>query len=205
MSPTRIRFVRPDVAIVDVATEVSELRGRTPPGVQARADGRIHTRLQQVFVKDEGKWRVASYHNVDVKQDQAVPDQNDKSTEAMVRSLDNQARIAALKRDVPALERLWSDQLTVNAPNNQVVIGKRAVLDIFVRGGIINFSSFERTIEFIRVDGDLTFIMGAETVKPIGDSPQAGQTVRRRFTNIWKNEAGTWRLFMRHANVLPPR
>jgi len=68
MSPTRIRFVRPDVAIVDVATELSELRG-TPPGVKARADGKIRTRLQEVFVKDGGRWSIASYHNVDVKDD----------------------------------------------------------------------------------------------------------------------------------------
>jgi hypothetical protein len=27
----------------------------------------------------------------------------------------------------------------------------------------------------------------------------------RRFTTIWKNEIGTWRLFVRHANVIPPR
>ena len=69
MSPTRIRFVRPDVAIVDVATELSELGGRTPPGVKARADGKIRTRLQEVFVKDRGSWRIASYHNVDIKED----------------------------------------------------------------------------------------------------------------------------------------
>jgi ketosteroid isomerase-like protein len=131
--------------------------------------------------------------------------QSRMSGEEAVRSLDDQERTAALKRDVPALERLWSDQFTVNAPNNQVVIGKRAVLDTFVHRGIINFSLFERNIEFIRVDGDLAIIMGAETVRPIGDAPMAGQTVQRRFTNIWKKEAGTWRLFARHANVIPPR
>jgi uncharacterized protein (TIGR02246 family) len=69
MSPTRIRFVRPDVAIVDISAEVSELRGRTPPGVKAMADGKLRTRLQEVLVKDKGAWQVASYHNVDVKQD----------------------------------------------------------------------------------------------------------------------------------------
>lgn len=120
--------------------------------------------------------------------------------EDLVRSLDDQERIAALKMDVPALERLWSDQFTVNAPNNQVVVGKRAVLETFVSRGIINFSSFERTVEFLRVDGDFAFIMGAETVRPTGDAPMAGQTVQRRFTNIWKKEAGTWRLYARHAN-----
>jgi uncharacterized protein (TIGR02246 family) len=67
MTATKIRFIRPDVAIADIATVVSELGGRTSPGVQARADGTIRTRLQQVFVKDGGDWSVASYHNVDVK------------------------------------------------------------------------------------------------------------------------------------------
>jgi uncharacterized protein (TIGR02246 family) len=66
MSVSKIRFVRPDVAIVDVVTEVSELKG-LPPGVRTGGDGKIHTRLQEVFVKDGGKWRIASYHNVDVK------------------------------------------------------------------------------------------------------------------------------------------
>jgi ketosteroid isomerase-like protein len=135
--------------------------------------------------------------------------QDRTSDEQHVRLLDDQERSAALTRDLPALERLWSDQFTVNAPNNQVVVGKRAVLDTFVRSGVINFSMFERQIEFIRADGGFVFIMGLETVQPIGDAPSAGlvagQTIKRRFTNIWKNEAGTWRLFARHANVIPSR
>ena len=133
--------------------------------------------------------------------------QDRRSDERMVRSLDDEERIAALKRDVPALERLWSDQFTVNAPNNRVVVSKRAVLDAFVRSGIINFASFERKIEFIRVDGDLATIMGLETLRPRTDAPsaglKAGQAVQRRFTNIWRKEDGAWRLFLRHANVLP--
>src|SRR5205807_5520258 len=131
------------------------------------------------------------------------------SDEELVRSLDDQERIAALARDVAALERLWSDQFTVNPPNNQVVAGKGAVLDTFVRSGVINFSSFERHIEFIRVEGDFTIIMGLETLVPNSDAPSAGlvagRPVKRRFTNIWRNEAGTWRLFARHANVIPSR
>jgi hypothetical protein len=135
--------------------------------------------------------------------------QDRNSDEQHVRSLDDQERIAALKRDIPALEWLWSEQFTVNAPNNQVVVGRRAVLDTFVRAGVINFSRFERQIEFIRADGAFVIIMGLETVEPISDAPSAGlaagQTIKRRFTNIWKNEAGTWRLFARHANVIPNR
>ena len=133
--------------------------------------------------------------------------QDRNTDEELVRSLDDQERVAALNRDSSALERLWSDQFIVNAPNNQVVVGKRAVLDMFVRAGIINFSTFERQIELIRADGAFVIIMGLETVQPVSDAPSAGlvagQAIKRRFTNVWKNEAGTWRLFVRHANVIP--
>ena len=134
---------------------------------------------------------------------------NRNADEEFVRALDEQERIATLNRDLPAMERLWSEELTVNAPNNRVVVGRTAVLDTFVHAGIINFSVFERRIEHIRADGRFVFIMGLETVKPLRDAPSAGlvagQTVERRFTNIWKNEDGTWRLFARHANVVPNR
>jgi ketosteroid isomerase-like protein len=128
------------------------------------------------------------------------------SDEALVRTLDDQERIAALNRDGSALEKLWSDEFILNAPNNQVVVGKRAVLDMFVRAGIINFSTFERQIELVRADGAFVIIMGLEIVQPVSDAPSAGlvagRAIKRRFTNVWKNEAGTWRLFARHANVI---
>src|SRR5688500_3257517 len=96
------------------------------------------------------------------------------SDEEDVRSQDDRERIAALKRDIPALEQLWSEQITINAPNNRVVVGRRANMDTFVRSGIINFSSFDRTIESIKVDDDFAVIMGLETVVPITDAPSAG-------------------------------
>lgn len=136
-------------------------------------------------------------------------EQNRTADEEQVRALDDQERIAALKRDIPTLERLWSEQLTVNAPNNQVVVGRRATLDTFVHAGVINFSRFDREIEFIRADGDFVFIMGLETVTPLSDAPSAGlvagRTIERRFTNVWKKEGAAWRLFARHANVIPNR
>ena len=133
--------------------------------------------------------------------------QNGSQDEERVRALDDQERVATRSRDLATMERLWSEQLTVNAPNNRVVVGRRAVLDTFVHSGIINFKTFDRQIEFIRADGRFVFIMGLETVTPLSDAPSAGlvagRTITRRFTNIWKNEGGTWRLFARHANVIP--
>lgn len=62
----KVRFVRPDVAIVDVDTEMTGY-AKLPPGVQAGADGILRTRLQQVLVKESNRWWIAAYHNVDVK------------------------------------------------------------------------------------------------------------------------------------------
>jgi ketosteroid isomerase-like protein len=126
----------------------------------------------------------------------------DSAAEATVRALDDQERRAALSQDYAALERLWSERFIVNAPSNQILPNRSAVMDWF-RKGMTARTSYERTIEHVRVDGDIVIVMGAETVTPIGGAPHAGQTVRRRFTNIWKKEGDTWRLWARHANVIP--
>lgn len=133
----------------------------------------------------------------------AQAQRRDSVAEATVRALDNQERLAALNQDYAALERLWSEHFIVNAPSNQVMPNRRAVLDWF-RKGMTMRSSYERSIEQVRVDGDIAIVMGAETLTPIANAPHAGQTVRRRFTNIWKKEGDTWRLWARHANVIPP-
>lgn len=141
------------------------------------------------------------------KPDSSKTSNKTKATEEVIRKLDDEERQAALDRNLVALERLWSEDFTVNAPNNAVSVGKKAVMETFVKSGIINFSSYERKIEFIRLDGDYAFVFGLETLIPKTDAPSAGLvaglTVNRRYTNIWKNEKGTWRLFARHANVIP--
>ncbi|BDC50805.1 hypothetical protein F183_A31210 [Bryobacterales bacterium F-183] len=130
--------------------------------------------------------------------------------QAHILDLDNQERLAALQRDAAALHALWSDDFTVNAPNSAVVQGKAAVLETFVSSGVIDFASFDRAYEYVRLDGSFAFLMGLETLMPNVDAPsaglKAGQLVRRRFTNIWKQEAdGQWRLYARHANVIPSK
>jgi ketosteroid isomerase-like protein len=126
----------------------------------------------------------------------------DSVAEAMIRELDNEERLAALKQDFPALERLWSEHFIVNAPSNQILRNRNEVLDWF-RKGMTTRSSYERVIEQIRVDGDVAVVMGEEILTPTGSAPHAGQTVRRRFTNIWKKEGEAWRLWARHANWIP--
>ena len=123
--------------------------------------------------------------------------------EETVRSLDDQERKAVLDRNYTPLEHLWCEQLTVNSPANNVVIGRHDVLARVQKSAV--YSSFERKIEFVRIDGDIAIVMGAETVQPTGNVPLAGKTVERRFTNIWKKDGQTWCAIARHANVVSAR
>lgn len=121
--------------------------------------------------------------------------------EEAVRSLDEQERKAVLGEDVTALERLWSEQIIVNNPQNEISADRNAVLDR-VKRGLIRYSAFERRIESIRFNQDIAIVMGSETVVPKGDPARANQPVHRRFTNIWRRSGTTWMMIARHANVI---
>ena len=59
-----ITFVRADVAIVDTLARLVDAPSH-PPGIEL-IEGAVQTRLEQVMVKDDGLWRIASFHNVAV-------------------------------------------------------------------------------------------------------------------------------------------
>ena len=62
----RIRFVTPDVAIVDIDNEVHGVKAM-PAGIAVPADGVVKTQLMEVFVRRNGEWWIEAYHNVDLK------------------------------------------------------------------------------------------------------------------------------------------
>ena len=62
----RIRFVTPDVAIVDIDNEVRGVK-TMPAGIAAPPDGIVRTQLMEVFVRRGGRWWIEAYHNVDTK------------------------------------------------------------------------------------------------------------------------------------------
>lgn len=68
----RIRFITPDVAIVDIDNEVRGVKAM-PPGIVVPPDGIVRTQLMEVFVRRDGRWRIAAYHNVDLKPAASAP------------------------------------------------------------------------------------------------------------------------------------
>jgi len=68
-----LKFVRPDVAVVEVLTSVTGIQ-KLSPGTSTDDKGRLRTRLLQVIAKDGGEWKIVAYHNIDVKSDVPAPD-----------------------------------------------------------------------------------------------------------------------------------
>ena len=114
--------------------------------------------------------------------------------QTQVRALEDQARLAFLARDVDSLRELWSDDLVINSPRD-LVIDKDQALDHLARG-LIAHLSYEEEIEVLRRHEDIVTVMGRDVVIDAEGTPP----VRRRFTNVWRAEGGSWRMIARHAN-----
>jgi len=124
------------------------------------------------------------------------------SWEQEVRAAEQRHRAAFLAGDVAALQGMFSDDFVVNSPLN-VIVNKDRLLEM-VRNGTLTISSFEQNIEQVRRFGDVVVVMGGDTVVYAAPSPNAGQTHRRRFTDLWRQEGGQWHFVARQANIVCP-
>jgi ketosteroid isomerase-like protein len=103
-------------------------------------------------------------------------------------------------QDADATAALSAKDLIVNSPVNRVV-RLETVLGFF-KAGRMDYESADTTIEGVDGRGDHVVVMGEEVVKPKATAPNAGKTVRRRFTDVWRKESdGEWRLTVRHATI----
>ena len=125
--------------------------------------------------------------------------QNEK-IEKEIRQLEEKRVAAFLKKDTAALLRMWTPDYFVNRPAG-LVSTRDKVLEL-VLTDTISFTSFKSEVEYIRVKSNLVISMGNETITPSGNNPDAGKTLKRRFTHIWTKDNGNWRLLARHANLV---
>ncbi len=118
-----------------------------------------------------------------------------------IRKLDLAHADAILRRDVEALSKLMAENVTTNHPTNKVVNEREGIFEL-IRSGVINYSSFVREPETFLFYKNMVVVMGRETLTPTGNAPGAGQTIRRRYTNIWMKTKGKWLLTVRHAHII---
>jgi ketosteroid isomerase-like protein len=123
--------------------------------------------------------------------------------EEEIRRLEQLEVRAVLGKDRDTLRTIWDSGYIVNNP--QGIIAEANAADPTDRPVMqMARTAFTRTTEKVAVRGDVAFAMGSETIVPGEGQPRTGQTVTRRYTNIWMKQSTGWKLMARHANVVCP-
>jgi len=121
------------------------------------------------------------------------------TTEATIKSLEEKQVQAILQKDTATLRKIWSPGFMVNSPRNIIVIGGQ--IERVVEGSLA-YTSYTFTMEQMLVQEDMVVTMGSETVIPVIANPKGGQTIKRRYTQVWQKANDSWILIARHANEL---
>ncbi len=122
--------------------------------------------------------------------------------EKAVRALEQKEIDAILKKDLETLSTIWDPSFTVNSPLLHKLVNREQVLAMTEKD-VISYEKFERNIEKTSLLGNVFVTMGEEIIVPQNNNPHAGQTIRRRFTNIWHYKDGAWKETNRHAHIVP--
>ena len=110
-----------------------------------------------------------------------------------ISEIQDQARRAFLAQEIDELGLILSDDFIVNSPIGRILT-KGETLNLLERGVIRHFSYDEQIEKMVR-HGDLVVVMGHDVVTNTPGTP-----TRRRFTNVWRETAGSWLLVARHAH-----
>lgn len=130
------------------------------------------------------------------------PDEMGK-TERTIRGLERSLVEAVLNRDLRILDTLFSDELIVSSPTNTIV-KKTTVLQL-VREKKISYSAYKGQIDKVIMLDDVVIVTGMESVEPIDNAPFAGTAIERRYSQVWRKQAGKWQLVFRQASIICPR
>jgi hypothetical protein len=106
---------------------------------------------------------------------------------------------ALITDDQAAFREGLAADLVVNNPQNTISMpGDTARLQA---EGRIRYDRYVRSIEYAGRLGELVLLMGEERVVRRG--APVGEIEVRRFTDVWRQEEGTWRLAARQATKVP--
>lgn len=193
VTQSNIRFIKPDIAAVDVLWEVT---GMTSP------DGKPLPNRKGLMVwtmsKENGQWWIKVFHNINIDPPMKG---SPMEREAEIRRLEMVEHDAVMRGDSATLfGKIWSNDMILNSPGN--VVGTVEISKSQLRTGNLAYLSFERNIEKVTFNENIAIVMGGEILKPQGIQKNAGKTVNRRFTNIWKYANNNWSIIARQATII---
>lgn len=124
------------------------------------------------------------------------------STEEEIERLDGAEFQAVEAGDLVTLDDLWADDLVVTPPSHTP--NRKPTVLARVERGLIAYREATRIVEQVIVHDLVAVSVGREIVVPKGDRPEAGQRLLRRYTHVWVQDGGSWRLLARHASAVGP-
>ena len=132
--------------------------------------------------------------------------QREQPTEANLRAADAEQMRIIVEEDAKAQAEFMHPNYMLNGPANAVK-RKDELVAMLARGDIAS-EKFERKVEGVAITGDVGIVMGSEAVIPTPTSNlgrlHPGQTLARRYTNVFLWENGKWRFLARQASIVLP-
>lgn len=120
--------------------------------------------------------------------------------EAHIRELEQRQAGIALSGDRGLLREMFSPDFHMVNPSGGVA-DREELLELLA-GGSPPYTAASYTTEWVRVLGDTVISIGTEEVVFGGE--RAGQTQRRRITQVWEWSGEAWKLAARHATLVAP-
>jgi ketosteroid isomerase-like protein len=101
--------------------------------------------------------------------------------------------------DFAALKKLWSPDLVVNSPGNNILT--REQVFAAMRDDKLKYSSNKVYPDAFVASRDLAIEMGHEDVV-MANGPMAGKPLNRRFTDVWQKTGDDWVMIARQATYV---
>jgi hypothetical protein len=101
--------------------------------------------------------------------------------------------------DFAALEKLWSPQMVVNSPGNNILT-REQVFDA-IRSDKLKYSNYKETTEAFFVSQGVAIQMGREDLT-MSNGPMAGKPLTRRYTDTWQKIGDAWVQIARQATYI---
>ncbi|RYY17768.1 MAG: nuclear transport factor 2 family protein [Chitinophagaceae bacterium] len=127
---------------------------------------------------------------------------NKDAIKAEIARLENLHVKAILQKDSATLALVMDPSLLVNNPRNTVTVGSSGVIGR-LGSGELDHTSYVFEMEQIVIYDNTVITMGNETIIPT-NGPDAGKTIKRRYSQVWVKVYDKWKMFGRHANVIKP-
>jgi ketosteroid isomerase-like protein len=136
--------------------------------------------------------------SIALAQTQSARRNQNTSVEQVIRQLDHERIQAQIGADAVALNRIYADDFIGIGPSGTVRTKPQVILDF--TSGELKFQSITTDDVRVRVYGNTAVETGRSTM--IGQDKGKAVPRDNRFTRVWINDGGRWRLVANHYSPL---